>query len=98
MPQRNSVIIILKHVLALIVGGVIINCHQAQNEGGSMAVSVLPKLQPDAIVYQGEYPGWPWVAATRSGSLLCVWREGTIHLFSPSGRIMLSKSMDEGRT
>ena len=56
------------------------------------------KTKPDVIVYDGKYPGWPWIAAGASGTLYCVWREGTIHDYSADGRIMLAQSSDRGRT
>lgn len=57
-----------------------------------------PKTAPDAVVYEGEYPGWPWVTATRDGVLYCVFREGTRHDYSAEGRILLSSSTDGGQT
>ncbi|MGQ9588967.1 MAG: hypothetical protein ACUVYA_01590 [Planctomycetota bacterium] len=29
------------------------------------------------VIYEGEYPGWPWIARARDGTLFCVFREGT---------------------
>lgn len=57
-----------------------------------------PKTNPDLLIYQGDYPGWPWITKTRSGTLHCVWREGTRHDFCPQGRLMLSSSQDAART
>jgi hypothetical protein len=48
------------------------------------------------VIYRGEYPGWPWVARTPGGRLLCVFREGTVHAYSSMGRIMLAESFDGG--
>lgn len=56
------------------------------------------KSAPDVVIYQGSYPGWPWISRTPSGRLVCVWREGTVHEFSAAGRLMLSRSRDQGRT
>lgn len=56
------------------------------------------RTAPDVIVYEGKYPGWPWIAAGASGTLYCVWREGTVHDYSEDGRIMLARSSDKGRT
>lgn len=56
------------------------------------------KNRPDVVVYEGKYPGWPWIAAGASGTLYCVWREGTVHDYSEDGRILLARSSDKGRT
>lgn len=56
------------------------------------------KSAPDVVIYQGSYPGWPWISRTPSGRLVCVWREGTVHEFSAVGRLMLSQSRDQGKT
>lgn len=55
------------------------------------------KSQPDVLIYQGTYPGWPWVSRCPNGTLVCVWREGTQHGFSAAGRLLLSQSRDDGR-
>jgi hypothetical protein len=57
-----------------------------------------PATQPSAVVFEGSYPGWPWVAAGKDGQLYCVFREGTIHEYSPSGRVLFTRSADQGRT
>lgn len=56
------------------------------------------KSTPDVVIYQGEYPAWPWIDKTPSGKLLCVWREGTQHMYSATGKAMLSQSDDGGKT
>jgi hypothetical protein len=56
------------------------------------------KSKPDVLVYDGTYPGWPWVAAGSGGTLYCVFREGTVHGYSGVGRAMLVKSVDKGKT
>jgi len=56
------------------------------------------RSKPDVIIYDGKYPGWPWITTGASGTLYCVWREGTEHMYSAEGRIMLAKSSDKGRT
>lgn len=56
-----------------------------------------PSSRPSAVIYEGSYPGWPWVAAGKAGALFCVFREGTIHDYSPSGKVMFSRSTDQGR-
>ena len=57
-----------------------------------------PKSEPDVIIYDGSYPGWPWITTGTDGTLYCVLREGTEHGFSPEGRLMLSASSDKGST
>ena len=55
------------------------------------------KTRPDVIVYRGSYPGWPWI--TPAGKrLVCVFREDSIHGFSPTGRVLWTASDDAGRT
>ncbi|MCA9423683.1 MAG: exo-alpha-sialidase [Candidatus Omnitrophica bacterium] len=56
------------------------------------------KSEPDVIVYSGDYPGWPWVCRGADGTLYCVFREGTVHMYSANGRAMFAKSTDGGRT
>lgn len=56
------------------------------------------KSRPDAVVFRGRYPGWPWIARTPSGRLVCVWREGERHMFSAEGKLMIGTSDDMGRT
>lgn len=56
------------------------------------------RTKPDVVIFEGKYPGWPWIAAGASGTLYCVWREGTIHDYSADGRIMFAQSSDKGRT
>jgi hypothetical protein len=62
------------------------------------ALAQSPKSSPDVVIYRGSYPGWPWIDRTPGGTLLCVWREGTQHMYSPTGKVMLSKSLDGGKT
>lgn len=57
-----------------------------------------PKSRPDVIIYDGVYPGWPWVTAGADGTLYCAFREGTVHGFSAVGRALFCKSTDRGRT
>ena len=56
------------------------------------------KATPDTIVYDGVYPGWPWISASPDGTFYCVLREGVRHGLSAEGRIMLSLSHDSGKT
>ncbi|WP_437227496.1 sialidase family protein [Planctomicrobium sp. SH661] len=56
------------------------------------------KSEPDVVLYEGTYPGWPWITAAADGTLYCVFREGTEHGFSASGKAMMVKSTDHGKT
>jgi hypothetical protein len=56
------------------------------------------KTQPDVILHRGGYPGWPWVTRTGPESLLCVFRDDSVHDFSPTGRVLWTASADDGRT
>lgn len=55
------------------------------------------KSRPDVILHRGGYPGWPWVARTGAG-LACVFRDDGVHGFSPTGKVMLTISPDDGKT
>lgn len=63
----------------------------------SLAEPAMPP-SPSVVIYEGSYPGWPWVAASRDGTLHCVFRDGTEHDYSPSGRALICQSRDHGRT
>lgn len=56
------------------------------------------KSKPDVVIYEGTYPGWPWITAGADGTLYCVFRDGTEHGFSAAGRAMITKSSDRGKT
>jgi len=56
------------------------------------------KSKPDVIVYRGSYPGWPWIASDKQGRLICVFRDGTEHGYSATGRAMMTTSTDGGKT
>jgi photosystem II stability/assembly factor-like uncharacterized protein len=56
------------------------------------------KSGPDVVVYDGTYPGWPWITASADGTLYCVFREGTEHGYSATGRALITKSEDKGHT
>jgi hypothetical protein len=56
------------------------------------------KSSPDVVIYEGTYPGWPWVTAGADGTLYCVFREGTVHDYSADGKAMLCQSGDRGKT
>ena len=71
-PIRCGVAIVAVGILAGILGG------------GGPAMAAIKRL-PDAVIYDGEYPGWPWIDKTPSGTLLTVWREGTEHMHRRDG-------------
>jgi hypothetical protein len=54
------------------------------------------KCRPDVIVYRGNYPGWPWVTRRQNGQLICVFRDDSVHGFSPTGKVMWTASDDNG--
>ncbi len=56
------------------------------------------KSAPDVILYRGNYPGWPWIARAEKDRLVCVFRDDGEHGFSPTGRVLLVESRDEGKT
>lgn len=56
------------------------------------------KSKPDVVIYEGSYPGWPWIAAGADGTLYCVFRDGKAHGFSAEGRALITKSSDHGKT
>ncbi|MCC6442219.1 MAG: exo-alpha-sialidase [Armatimonadetes bacterium] len=58
----------------------------------------MPKTKPDVVIYEGSYPGWPWIATSKDGTLYCVFREGTEHDYSAVGRAMITHSVDRGQT
>lgn len=65
---------------------------------GADDVSAGVKSKPDVEIYDGVYPGWPWITAGADGTFYCTFREGVEHGFSASGKIVLSLSRDQGRT
>jgi hypothetical protein len=70
----------------------------AAAEPASAAGDAGRKSQPDVIIHRGGYPGWPWVARAGQGRLVCVFRDDSIHGFSPSGKVMWTESRDDGKT
>lgn len=56
------------------------------------------KSQPDVVIYRGSYPGWPWVARAGQGHLVCVFREDSVHDFSPTGKVLWCESRNDGAT
>lgn len=59
---------------------------------------VASKPTPEVTIYEGIYPGWPWIINAKDGMLYCVFREGTEHMYSATGRVMLTESADLGRS
>lgn len=88
------VIAIWKLKATLLIGLLLFSCRSFPVEAATPA----PKNAPDVVVYRGAYPGWPWVARTPGGKLVCVWREGIRHAYSAEGKLMFSQSADGGRT
>ncbi|MBN1417283.1 MAG: exo-alpha-sialidase [Planctomycetes bacterium] len=62
------------------------------------APAVPIKSRPDVVIHEGGYPGWPWVARDREGRLSCVFRDDSVHGFSPTGKVCFTRSDDGGRT
>ncbi len=56
------------------------------------------KSKADVVLYEGEYPGWPWITKGADGTLYCVFREGVRHMYSETGRVMFTRSADRGRS
>lgn len=56
------------------------------------------KSSPDVVIYDGKYPGWPWITTGSDGTMYCVFRDGTEHGFSATGVALFTKSTDRGRT
>ena len=59
----------------------------------------------DIVLFEGNYPAWPWITRDDAGRLYCVFREDglsdrtdTGHGYSPVGRLLLLTSYDAGRT
>jgi Neuraminidase (sialidase) len=65
---------------------------------GTDAAAAETKSTADVVIYEGSYPGWPWITAGADGTFYCVLREGTEHGFSATGRILLSESRDQGKS
>jgi len=66
--------------------------------GVAATSEIAPKSQPDVKLFQGSYPGWPWIARTPSGKLVATFREGTEHGYAPTGHVLVVESVDEGKT
>ena len=63
------------------------------------------KSQPDVVIFEGNYPAWPWVTRDASRRLYCTLREDGIenrkdtgHGFTPLGKILITHSDDAGHT
>jgi len=65
----------------------------------------MSKFQPDVVIFEGNYPAWPWITRDQNGRLLCSFREDmatdrkdSAHGFSPSAKSLLTTSLDNGNT
>ncbi|GIT16110.1 MAG: hypothetical protein CM1200mP37_6910 [Chloroflexota bacterium] len=65
----------------------------------------MSKFQPDVVIFEGNYPAWPWITRDQNGRLLCSFREDmaidrkdSAHGFSPSAKSLLTISLDNGNT
>jgi hypothetical protein len=63
------------------------------------------KSQPDVVIFEGNYPAWPWVTRDAAGRLYCTFREDGIedrkdtgHGYTPLGKTMITHSDDAGHT
>ena len=86
-----------KQIIQIFLASSLWSCSQLHAADSSSPSSAAPKSQPDVLIYQGTYPGWPWVSRCPNGTLVCAWREETQHGFSAVGRLMLSQSRDDGK-
>ena len=64
-----------------------------------------PKTRADVVIFEGNYPAWPWVIRDSQDRLLCGFREDGLadrkeggHHYSPVGRAMLTISDDNVKT
>jgi len=85
-------------MVSVTIGLVLISALQSANAAEPDAKNNSLKSKPDVVIYEGVYPGWPWVCAGADGTLYCVFREGVRHMFSAEGKIMLSLSHDQGKS
>ena len=63
------------------------------------------KSQPDVVIFEGNYPAWPWVTRDPAGRLYCTFREDGIedrkdtgHGYTPLGKTLITHSDDAGQT
>lgn len=63
------------------------------------------KSQPDVVIFEGNYPAWPWITRDAAGRLYCTLREDGIenrkdtgHGFTPLGKTLITHSDDGGQT
>lgn len=63
------------------------------------------KTEADVVIFEGNYPTWPWVTRDDNGKLYCVFREDglkdrkdTGHGYSPLGHVRITTSDDSGKT
>lgn len=59
------------------------------------------RADPAEYKFQGKAVGYGWfpvILRLQNGDLLCGYREGAAHVYSPDGRAVVSRSRDNGRT
>ena len=61
--------------------------------------------QADIVIFEGNYPAWPWITRDARGTLYCVFREDGManrkdsgHGYSPLGQVLITQSTDTGQT
>lgn len=79
-------------------GGVVVGCAGIRLAAAEEPLAGGVKTAPDVVIYRGGYPGWPWVARSAKGRLACVFRDDSVHDFSPGGKVMWTTSDDAGQT
>ena len=95
MPRHFSRRVFLQRALS---GSVALSASTGLGRSLWGAAVATTKSRPDVIVYEGTYPGWPWITAGADGTLYCAFREGTEHGYSSVGKALFCKSTDRGRT
>jgi hypothetical protein len=81
-----------------LISGLFLTAPACRGHLALSAPATAVKERPDVILYEGTYPGWPWIASAGNGILFCVFREGTVHDYSPSGKVLMVRSNDRGKT
>ncbi|MFV1969008.1 MAG: sialidase family protein [Pirellulaceae bacterium] len=94
MQQRRRFLLKTAQLSAALLGGSVLKLHAGEAADARANV----KSTPDVVIYEGTYPGWPWVSAGEDGTLYCVFREGVRHGFSAEGKIMLCVSRAAGKS
>jgi len=93
MPTRRQFVKVTAAVALGAAGGAL-----QPPRGAAAEPAANIKSRPDVIVYRGGYPGWPWVTRIGPQRLMCVFRDDSVHDFSPTGRVLWTASEDDGRT